>query len=75
MGQIFHFFDIGYFDTRQAAHDRGVAWAKALAGIQLLRMAQMVETLRTNPITLAPATGVDDGEELDVILFNRDRSP
>ncbi|MBC8641579.1 hypothetical protein IAG25_32670 [Caballeronia sp. EK] len=28
-GQIFHFFDIGYFDTEDAAHDRGFAWAKA----------------------------------------------
>jgi hypothetical protein len=29
-GPDFHFFDVGYFDTRQAAYDRGgVAWAKA----------------------------------------------
>ncbi|SAL03838.1 hypothetical protein AWB81_06517 [Caballeronia arationis] len=28
-GQIFHFSDIGYFDTERAAHDRAIAWAKA----------------------------------------------
>lgn len=28
-GQIFHFFDIGYFDTETAAHDRAIAWAIA----------------------------------------------
>jgi hypothetical protein len=28
-GQIFHFFDIGYFDTEAAAHERGISWARA----------------------------------------------
>jgi hypothetical protein len=28
-GQIFHFFDIGYFDTEAAAHERAIGWAKA----------------------------------------------
>jgi hypothetical protein len=28
-GQIFHFSDIGYFDTERAAHERAIAWAKA----------------------------------------------
>jgi hypothetical protein len=28
-GQIFHFFDLGYYDTQSAAHDRGIAWAQA----------------------------------------------
>ncbi|SAK87072.1 hypothetical protein AWB77_04680 [Caballeronia fortuita] len=28
-GQIFHFSDIGYFDSERAAHDRAIAWAKA----------------------------------------------
>ncbi|MFM0327887.1 hypothetical protein [Caballeronia glebae] len=28
-GHIFHFTDIGYFDTEAAAHDRGIAWARA----------------------------------------------
>jgi hypothetical protein len=27
--QIFHFFDIGYYDTEAAAYQRGVEWAKA----------------------------------------------
>ena len=28
-GQIFHFFDIGYFDTEAAAHERAIGWARA----------------------------------------------
>jgi hypothetical protein len=28
-GQIFHFADIGYFDTEAAAAERGIAWARA----------------------------------------------
>ncbi len=28
-GQIFHFSDIGYFDTETAAYERAVAWTKA----------------------------------------------
>ncbi|SAK52876.1 hypothetical protein AWB82_01740 [Caballeronia glebae] len=28
-GEIFHFFDIGYFDTQRAAYERAVSWAKA----------------------------------------------
>jgi hypothetical protein len=28
-GQIFHFSDIGYFDTERAAYERAVSWAKA----------------------------------------------
>jgi hypothetical protein len=28
-GQIFHFTDIGYFDTEGAAADRGYVWARA----------------------------------------------
>jgi hypothetical protein len=28
-GQIFHFSDIGYFDTEAAAAERGLAWAQA----------------------------------------------
>jgi hypothetical protein len=28
-GQIFHFFDIRYFDTETAAHDRAIGWARA----------------------------------------------
>lgn len=35
----------------------------------------MVETLRTDPITRAPATGVDDGVELGVILFQTTIDP
>lgn len=27
-GQIFHFSDIGYFDTERAAYERAVSWAK-----------------------------------------------
>jgi hypothetical protein len=29
MGHIFHFTDIGYFDTEAAAFERGIAWARA----------------------------------------------
>jgi hypothetical protein len=29
MGQIFHFTDIGYFDTESAARERGIQWARA----------------------------------------------
>jgi hypothetical protein len=29
LGQIFHFTDIGYFDTEAAAAERGIAWAQA----------------------------------------------
>lgn len=29
IGQIFHFTDIGYYDTEAAAEKRGVEWAKA----------------------------------------------
>jgi hypothetical protein len=28
-GQIFHFMDIGYYDTEAAAIERGISWAKA----------------------------------------------
>ncbi|SAL01650.1 hypothetical protein AWB80_08177 [Caballeronia pedi] len=28
-GQIFNFTDIGYYDTKAAANDRAIAWAKA----------------------------------------------
>ncbi|BCQ29211.1 hypothetical protein NK8_74010 (plasmid) [Caballeronia sp. NK8] len=28
-GQIFHFSDIGHFDTEGAAHERAICWAKA----------------------------------------------
>jgi len=28
-GQIFHFSDLGYFDTERAAHERAIGWAKA----------------------------------------------
>jgi hypothetical protein len=29
MGQIFHFTDIGYYDTQAAAFERGIQWARA----------------------------------------------
>jgi hypothetical protein len=32
-GQIFHFFDIGYYDSEAAAVERGIAWRRVSASI------------------------------------------